>query len=246
MRRRRGSTATAPPAATTPEEAAAHFKEHGLFWMRDVLTTTDLEKLRSAAAESFNECARMLLLKQALGDAADACKHAELMERDGARFDCRHGVNQPPLSTLLRPDGPAATLLPSLTRCLGQEAEVVALGQIVAVSLDSWVDMLGDRVDDVLADGADASTLGTQRWHADGPADSFAGSAGDALTLFIPLVELTPSNGATSYHLGSHTDAPTAPPTTDDHHEAEATTLYLPAGSAVAFGTRLCFPRPQP
>ena len=118
--------------------------------MRDVLSPSELESLKAAAAEGFNEVVRGLLLQQALhSDAATpACKYAELMARDGARFDCRQGANIPPMSTLLRPGGAAAKLISVLQRVLSPDAHVVALGQIVACAHDGWADLMGEHLEE--------------------------------------------------------------------------------------------------
>jgi len=209
--------------------------------MKDVLSKDELETLSRAAKESFNEVIRAALLKQALS-GAQPLKHAEVMERDGHRVDCRHGVDRPPLSSLLRPDGLAAQLIPALQRALGNDAHVVALGQIVAMAEEGWVELLGDRLDGDPDSGTDECG-GAQRWHADGPPGSFGGAAGDALTLFIPLVELRATNGPTQYQLGSHAEegasATAAQLPTSDERERMATTLLVPAGSAIAFDFKL-------
>ena len=224
------------------DEAAAHFAEHGLFWMKDVLSPKEIKALRSAAEEHFNEVIRAVLLKQALSAMSDEepapCKHAEVMERDGCRYDVRNGINRSPLATLLRPGGPAAKLIPVLQHVLSPQAHVVNMGNIVAMSTESWLECLGERLGEV---DVDDDAFGVQRWHADGPADKFAGSAGDALTLFLPLVDLTASNGATQYHLGSHRAGTRAadPQLAAAERARHATTLHVPAGGAVAFDLRL-------
>ena len=117
-----------------------------------------------------------------------------------------------------------AVLFPALRAVLGDDAEVVAVGQIAAMS-PGW-ELL------------DIDSLGDQRWHTDG-----RGSAldTDALTVFIPLCDLTDTNGPTEFILGSHRDPSAAAVAnmSDEMRAARATTLHLPRGSAVAFDYRL-------
>ena len=231
-----------PRAATSADDAAAHFARDGLFWMRDVLSQSDLAALKTTAAEHFHEVVRALLLQQVICAETPACKYAEVMARDGARFDCRQGANSPPLATLLRPGGAAGKLIAVLQRVLSPEAQVVALGQIVAMAHDGWADLMGDRLDE--EGNTDDAEFGVQRWHADGPAESFAGGAGDALTLFIPLVDLTADNGPTEFLLGSHRE-PAGPPRRRSPRAATraaarpSTTILAPAGSVIAFDFKL-------
>ena len=134
---------------------------------------------------------RALLVQHAMAKAAGRdpppARYAEVSQRDGARYDSRHGFDADPLASLLsdpRLAGIARRLVPALVRVLGADAECVALGQIVGIGY-GW-DALDDDDDE-------------QRWHTDGRgcADT------DALTLFIPLVDTTAQNGATQFWLGS-------------------------------------------
>ena len=61
-----------------------NFARDGLFWMRDVLSPSEIDVLKSAAAENFAEIARTLLLQQALSAVTPTIKYAEVMARDGA------------------------------------------------------------------------------------------------------------------------------------------------------------------
>ena len=230
----------APRAATTAAEAASNFARDGLFWMRDVLSPSEIDVLKSAAAENFAEIARTLLLQQALSAVTPTIKYAEVMARDGARFDCRQGANEEPMSTLLRPGGAASKLISVLQRVLSPDSSVVALGQIVACPHDSWADLMGDHLED---GNDDLAEFGVQRWHTDGPPSSFAGGPGDALTLFIPLVDLTLENGPTEYILGSHRDGEEAQAASGKRKSRSQTrrnvTILAPAGSVIAFDFKL-------
>ena len=213
--------ATPTPARSTADAARLYARD-GLFWMRDVLTAAEIEELRAAAGAKFAEVLRALLVQHAMAEAAGRdpppARYAEVSQRDGARYDSRHGFDADPLASLLsdpRLAGIARRLVPALVRVLGPDAECVALGQIVGIGY-GW-DALDDDDDE-------------QRWHTDGRG---CADTTDALTLFIPLVDTTAQNGATQFWLGSQesSEAPDESQTT--------TTLELPAGSAVAFSYRL-------
>ena len=183
--------------------------------------------LRAAAGAKFAEVLRALLVQHAMAEAAGRdpppARYAEVSQRDGARYDSRHGFDADPLASLLsdpRLAGIARRLVPALVRVLGADAECVALGQIVGIGY-GW-DALDDDDDE-------------QRWHTDGRgcADT------DALTLFIPLVDCTAENGATQFWLGSQ-ESSEAP-----DESQPTTTLELPAGSAVASLISALAPRPS-
>lgn len=116
-----------------------------------------LAVLRTAALERFNEVLRVLIMKQAIsaasGEPPAPARYAEVMERGGGRYDCKHGIAAAPFSSLLRLDGAAARLVPTLHRLLGTEAEVVAMGQVVAMSEEGW-------------DAFDEADVGNQQWRA--------------------------------------------------------------------------------
>ena len=100
----------APLAATTAAEAASNFARDGLFWMRDVLSPSELDVLKSAAAENFADSGTLLLQQGIVAVRADN-KICAKSARDGARFDCRQGANEEPMSTLLRHGGAASKLI---------------------------------------------------------------------------------------------------------------------------------------
>jgi hypothetical protein len=218
------STTALPAASTSAASAAACYARHGLFYMHNVLSAEDLATLQEAAAINFGEILRTLVLKEVLasraGEASPPVRYAEVVERDGGRYDSRHGFGSGPLSRLLRGPESSATLVEALRGVLGDDAEVVALGQIVALSPE-WE--LLDPEDDE-----------DQAWHTDGRGSTET----DALTLFIPLVDTTEENGATQFVLGSQNKVGEYAAAAPDALEAEAVTLCLPAGSAVAFDYR--------
>ena len=228
-----------PHPVDSAEGAAAAYARDGLFWMQGVLSDEELAALQAAAAESFNQILRTLMVQvmsadlYSSGGSAPAIRYAEVVARDGARFDCRHGMDMEPLASLLRPGGLAAALVPLLRRVLGEDAEVCQVGQIIAMTEEHWEIIHGE-----------ADTFVDQKWHTDGRSSAYDT---DALTVFIPLVDVTPTNGATEFVLGSHAEAggDGGGAETDEERSARATPLLLPAGSAVAFDYRTCA-RPTP
>ncbi len=189
--------------------------EQGVAHIRGVIPHDMLEAIRTEAASSFARTLRTLLLRQVMssGGATGApTRYAEVVERDGGRFDCRMPIGAPPWSTLLGGDAAAAgRLVDPLCHVLGADAEVVAVGQVVAMSLEGWMehasasaDAAGEEESVVLAD-----SLGAQAWHADGPPLMEGLPAGvhlppHALTVFFPMVDLTDEVGPTEFAPGSH------------------------------------------
>ena len=224
----------APAIVTTAAAAARAYARDGLFVTGPLLSAAELDELRAAAEVPFNEVLRALLIKQAMSaargeEASEPVKYAEIMGRDGARFDVRRGFDAAPLKSFLRKGGHADTLRSLLCAVLGDDAEVVQVGQIVALTEEGWAD----------ADVEDAcGGHGDQHWHTDGRNALAPGTIDEsppgALTLFVSLVDTTLENGATQFVLGSHRQG-----VDDEAREARALTLPLRAGSAVAFDYRL-------
>jgi hypothetical protein len=215
------------------DDAADRYQKHGLFWMRNVLSPQDLETLVPAARERFCEVLRGLVIKQVQRTRSGEpllTRYVEAVERDGGRYDCRHGFGTPPFTSFLRPGGPGELLIPVLQRVLGDDAEVVQIGQVVGMSLEGWVEMLGDDAGDSVIDDVFAD----QAWHADGLRGV---SEGSALTVFMPLCDLTPENGPTQFHLGSHRDG--GADVSVAERTKNGTTLFAQAGDAIAFDFRL-------
>ena len=75
-----------------------------------------------------SEVLRALLVQHAMAEAAGAIPagaYAEVSQRDGARYDSRHGFDADPLASLLsdpRLAGIARRLVPALVRVLGPDA----------------------------------------------------------------------------------------------------------------------------
>ena len=71
--------------------------------MRDVLSPADLEVIVPAARERFCEVLRGLVVKQVqrtrLGEPL-LTRYVEAVERDGGRYDCRHGMGTAPFTSL--------------------------------------------------------------------------------------------------------------------------------------------------
>ena len=212
-----------PAPVDSAEDAAAAYARDGLFWMQNVLTDEELAALQASAAESFAQVLRGLMMQLMSGSGELPIRYSEVIARDGARFDCRHGMDLSPLSLLLRPGGLAAALVPLLRRVLGEDAEVCQVGQIIAMTEEDW-EVIHEETD----------TFTDQQWHTDG---RNAANDTDALTVFIPLVDVTAANGATEFVLGSHAES-SGGAQSDDERSARATPLLVPAGSAIAFDYR--------
>ena len=276
LRRRRP-----PPPVSTAAEAARAYARDGLFYTKPLIKASEIAELREASQQNFNQVLQTLLIKRALimarGEEPPCVKYAEVMGRDGARFDCRHGCDVGPLDRFMRPAFSAAsTLHPMLHAVLGADCEVVKRGQerqpvsipadhimilpsrpayacasascrrhepclrtnpmpaqVVALNPEQWAQTDCEE---------EGGAHGDQSWHTDGrnalsPGVSSSAaddSAAQALTLFLPLVDTCPENGATQFVLGSHRFG-----IPESECDSRATSLSLPAGSIVAFDYRL-------
>lgn len=111
------------------------------------------------------------------------CDFAEVVRRDGGRVDCRVGCGGEPYASLFRN-----------RQILSVARAVLGGGDVVLLYAGVMVARAGQ--------GADAH----QRWHKDGDhlfSEEGATSPPHALTVFVPLQDLTPSNGPTEFRLGS-------------------------------------------
>lgn len=225
------------------------YERDGLFCMRDVLSASELHSLKTAASARFYEVLRAHMVRQATCSQSGERmldRYAEVAKRDGGRCDSRHGFSEEPFSSLLRPGGGASRLAAALLRVFGEDAEVVAMGQMVAMPMDGWVQLIGDDAD--ADDADDALADAPQEWHTDShyellddPSRAIGAAAlppGHACTVFIPLCDLDETNGPTQYILGSHADESCAR-LSEEARAARATTILAPAGSAVAFDCAL-------
>ena len=192
----------------SPSAAAAQLSSEGVAWVRGALAADVAAELHAAAAERFAEVLRAVIVRSVVqqrdGLAPAPVRYAEVVERDGGRFDARHRMAEAPFADLLGAGGALAALREPLRRALGGEVAVVASGLVVATSREGWAEVCDD---DGHWDG-----FGAQSWHADGPnlftADGEAGARDDtlpahAINVFVPLVALG-VNGATEFALGSH------------------------------------------
>ena len=206
----------------------------GVAHIPGALNSSELSNLREHAAERYGACLRALLLKQALrmqaedGVAAPA-KFAEVVERDGGRLDVRHDVIiGDPVAAALS----TTPLLPFCQSVLGEDVELVAAGNVVAMSIEGWLESsLGDDEDVVLADN-----LGAQAWHADGPhlfGPHTASLPPHALTIFFPLIDLTANNGPTEFAFGTHVLGREYVPPDDGDGPCTSSSAKLPASSDV-------------
>ena len=244
-----------PLLATEAAHGLQLLQQHGLCWLDSVLDPTALGRLREEAHRSFAE-----LLAAVSSRQEEACRglpahlhqmarlpvqSAEVVERDGGRFDCRHGCDGL-LGLLDEPSG--ATLAAVLQAALGPELAVVAHGQVVALSEEGRASYLS-------AEAAEAGAS-AQAWHADGPhlfgSDPEDGSTADslhggpptlpahALTVFLPLAEVTEAAGPTEFALGTHRARRSLPEAEAAGGGApETVRLLAPAGAAVVFDYRV-------
>ncbi|KAL3892834.1 MAG: hypothetical protein SGPRY_014739, partial [Prymnesium sp.] len=185
-------------------------RREGVCCIADVLDGGTVEECLHASRRNSGEVLRHLMLTQLMRKGSlphPPIRYAEVVERDGGRFDIRHGMNKPPFSSLFSQDGPACGLIRLLRRMLGEDAVVVAMGQVLAMSEEGWVQSTeGAGGDDV------SMGLGDQQWHTDGPIDLFEDSPVHihsppyALNVFFPLVDLNESNGPTEFAPGAPFD----------------------------------------
>ena len=154
--------------ARDADDAIELLAEHGLCWIEDVLSPKALEECHTAALSSFAEVLRTLVVQQVVreraGQPPEPVRFAEVVERDGGRFDVRHRMSAEPFGSLLAESGAAAALLPVLRGALGMEAVKLACGQVVAMSIEGWAETLG---------GEGIEDFGAQAWHTDGPVNLF-------------------------------------------------------------------------
>ena len=130
-------------------------------------------------------------------------------------------------------------LAETLSELLGEDAELVAAGNVVAMSMEGWAQHVDTGENEVLADN-----LGAQAWHADGPhlfttlPDTTLPA--HAINIFVPLVDLTEENGPTEFAIGSHKLG-------HEYNEEEeevdgtsrVTSILAKAGDAILFDYRL-------
>lgn len=199
--------------SSSSASASAALASDGFCLLRDVLDPPTLEAVRSSAQERLSELLRALLLQQVVklqqGDGPVATRFQELVERDGGRLDIRHNPSDDVISKILRSCHP--DLITVLTEALGEECEVLAAGNVTAMSTMGWLEAgLADGDDE---DGEESSNivmadnLGAQAWHADGPHLFEAPDVQlppHGVTIFFPLVDLSEENGPTEFAPGSH------------------------------------------
>jgi hypothetical protein len=218
--------------AADADVAAGILADHGVCYTPSLLDANAIDELRSLSMERFGELLRAVAIKAVAatvsGEPPEQVGFAEIVERDGGRFDCRHYELH-----AAAPLAQAVHFLSQLARrALGDdEAVLIGCGQVVAMSVEGW-----EGADDAFAE--DGASLGAQAWHMDG-AHLFDGDAAlalppHALTMFVPLVDLTHENGPTEFAPGSHrlrlADGPA-----DD---APRAAILAPAGSAIVFDYR--------
>ena len=137
--------------ATSASAGASLLAEHGVCWLDAALAPAALRSVADEARSSFTA-----LLSAISGRHEAVCrglpahlhrlarmpvKCAEVVERDGGRFDCRYGCDGLPQLLL----GPATLLARLLAAVLGDELAVVAHGQVVALSEEGRAHYLSEE-----------------------------------------------------------------------------------------------------
>ena len=186
--------------ACASDDAAATLLEHGVAVIPNAVDDATVDACRTRAIEDLAACEaavaqRLEALDPTAPDAhheavrCERCDFAELVRRDGGRYDVRVRCGDAPYADLFRHEA----ILPAARAALGG-GDVVLLYSGVMV--------------------ARAGAAEDQKWHKDG--DHLFAEGGDqpphALTVFIPLQDLTPSNGPTEFRLGSHRRSAESPP----------------------------------
>ena len=197
--------------SASSDEAIRALRENGVFHLRGALTEATLDECRNSATGHFGEVLRALLLNQVLsmrnGGQPAPTRFAEVVERDGGRLDVRHEPSDGTFKPIIA--SAASSLLGDvLVALLGEDAEVVATGNVVAMCTNGWVEAgLGDKDDEDDEDSMVimADHLGEQAWHADGPhLFDEVDLPAHALNVFFPLVDLDLQTGPTEFAPGSH------------------------------------------
>ena len=143
----------------------AVFEQHGVCWLEGVLSPELLKRCAQEAKQALDvllgalerkqraECRGLPAHLHKLSRLPVKC--AEMIERDGGRFDCRYGLQT--LATLLEGGSAGVGRLVALLKAiLGPEMTVHAFGQVVALSLSDRERLM------CAEDGGEA-----QSWHAD-------------------------------------------------------------------------------
>ena len=186
----------------------------GIFCVDSFLNEQHVQTLRRHATEKWNKIKQTL--KKTHNTHTRKINYEQCTQKDGARFDCR--ISDEPFISLFTSNDPLVSLL---TQVLGgDDVEVVAMGLIVAACAATWNSL------------SSHDYMGDQEYHTDGAAADQADSGCQAaLTLFIPLCDVTQVNGPTEFVPGSHL---TAQP-----DKTRAISITCAAGSLIGFDTRL-------
>ena len=185
----------------------------GVIHVPNAVARAMMDDVRTQAMTRFGEVLRALLLKQVVrmrdGLAPVPTKFLEVVERDGGRLDVRHECTDGTFAPLIAAAAsPGSRLGDALVAILGEDCEVVAVGNVVAMCTRGWIEAgLADE-DEVDEEVVMSDNLGTQAWHADGPHLFAAPSCPQqlpvhAVTVFLPLVDLDGTNGPTEFAPGS-------------------------------------------
>ena len=131
------------------DDAATALARDGVCHMPSVLSASELATCQKCAAEQLSTVLQCMLLRQVLRRDQGAARYQEVVERDGGRLDVRHRVGDRIVAAALR----SSALRSLLLSILGPDAEILAAGNVVAMSMEGWLTSIGgdDDSDLVLA-----------------------------------------------------------------------------------------------
>ena len=144
--RLRKTARTHAPSDMSIAPALEALLHDGVCRLPSALNSDHLNECCTAAAEKLGAVLRHMLLRQVMNQHVDEqtgpARYREVVERDGGRLDVRHDVVQPEIVKLVQ----TSTALRSLLlQCLGEDAELIAAGNVVAMSVSGWMDSVASR-----------------------------------------------------------------------------------------------------
>ena len=167
------------------DSSYAQFNKNGYCFIPNVISGELLEKCKTTAASHLLKI-RSALLQQKLNGNALSADFSEVVERPGGRSDIRFLEDVDPLTdtTILN------SCIPTIEKILGGTGYKLCFSGLIVASPNS-----------------DA-----QGWHQDGPSlFNNSNLPPHCLNVLIPLCDVSSSNGATEFRIGSqHCDAETS------------------------------------
>ena len=177
-------------SSSTFQEAKKRFDEEGVLAISNAVPASLVDATHTRAKhdlsilESEVAAQRQALTKDQHHRAVRVhrCDFRELVQRDGGRLDMRYRLTDPPLNSPLLSYNPI--WFPLVQELLGGgEVTLLYMGVMVARN----------------------STADDQQWHGDGDhLFKHAHSPPHCINVFVPLVDLVPSNGPTHFCPGTH------------------------------------------